>query len=89
MLRRQVCSARPAGRSCSGAGASGGSVDLLDLLSEQAPESRDIVRFSLELLPAVLGRARRRGARAIRIGGYAALHNAVPRCAGPIGAGQR
>ena len=59
-----------------GAGASGGSVDLLDLLSVlQAPESRDIVRFSLELLPAVLETRTAAGSQSYPTGGYAALHN--------------
>lgn len=59
-----------------GAGASGGSVDLLDLLAVlQAPESRDIVRFSLELLPAVLETRRAVGTQSYPTGGYAALHS--------------
>lgn len=58
------------------AGAAGGSVDLLDFLAVlQAPESRDIVRFSLELLPAVLETRSAAGAHTYPTGGYAALHS--------------
>ena len=58
------------------ASASTGGVDLLDLLAVlQAPEARDIVRFSLELLPTVLETRRPAGAHSYPTGGYAALQN--------------
>jgi hypothetical protein len=51
-----------------------GGVDLLELLAVlKSPEARDIVRFSLELLPALLEAPRPSGAATFPTGGYAAL----------------
>ncbi len=56
------------------AGSSEGSASLLDLLAVlEAPETRDIVRFSLELLPTVLETRTAAGAHSYPTGGYAAL----------------
>jgi hypothetical protein len=53
-----------------------GGVDLVDLLAVlQNSEARDIVRFSLELLPTVLETRRPAGAHSYPTGGYAALQN--------------
>jgi hypothetical protein len=58
------------------AGSSAGSVSLLDLLAVlEAPETRDIVRFSLELLPTVLEARTAAGAHSYPTGGYAALQS--------------
>lgn len=56
------------------AGSASGSASLLDLLAVlEAPETRDIVRFSLELLPTVLETRTAAGAHSYPTGGYAAL----------------
>lgn len=57
----------------------GGSVDLVDLLGVlAAPEVRDVVRFSLQLMPSLLAPQRASAAHTFPTGGYAALLHRGP-----------
>jgi hypothetical protein len=54
-------------------------IDLVDLLrAVDAPEVRDVVRFSLDLLPSVLETRRSAGSQQYPLGGYAALERRGP-----------
>ncbi|MFO0572994.1 MAG: hypothetical protein U1A78_03265 [Polyangia bacterium] len=57
----------------------GGAVDLVDLLGVlAAPEVRDVVRFSLQLMPSLLAPQRASSAHTFPTGGYAALLHRGP-----------
>lgn len=57
----------------------GGAVDLVDLLGVlAAPEVRDVVRFSLQLMPSLLAPQRASSAHTFPTGGYAALLSRGP-----------
>ena len=57
----------------------GGALDLVDLLGVlAAPEVRDVVRFSLQLMPSLLAPQRASSAHTFPTGGYAALLHRGP-----------
>jgi len=86
MLRLLSAGTRPAAlreataqAALEGDGAAMDLINLVDLLQAiDAPEVRDIVRFSLELLPSVLETRRSAGSQHYPVGGYAAIERRGP-----------